>query len=253
MKKSLKKILALGLALVMTGSMLAGCGGKTGASSSSDKVTPATDTAATDGATTDTATGTDSTATTGGSDGVLDIGYSTLVESLTPFRGNTLRNAPFITQLFESLAVINENKEMEPLVAKSWETKDDGFTYNVEIWDKVTDSAGNKITAADIVWFIQESMTKALKPVFAKVESVEQTGDYTLTIKMKSNIVGTFESLLRDTFAISKTAFEASADEFGATLISTSPYKVTEYTTNSSLTLRRGMIIGRMKQIFPNV
>lgn len=230
MKKSFKKILALGLALVMTASVLAGCAAKTGGTNSTDNTTPTNDSAATNN---------ESAATDTKSDGVLDIGYSTMVESLTPFRGNTLRNAPFITQLFEALAVVNENKEMEPWVAKSWVTNDDGFTYDVEIWDKVTDSAGNKIDASDIVWFIEESITRALKPVFAKVESVEQTGDYTLTIKMKSNIVGTFESLLRDTFIISKKAFEASADEFGATLVSTSAYKVVEYTANSSLVFEK--------------
>lgn len=235
MKKSFNKILALGLAVVMTASMLTGCGSKSGSSDSTNNSTSTNDSTTTDGATNDS----DSTATTTDSDGVLDIGYGTIVESLTPFRSNVLRNAPFITQLFESLAALNENQEMEPWIAKSWETNDEGFTYNVEIWDKVTDSAGNKITAADIVWFIQESMTRALKPVFAKVESVEQTGDYTLTIKMKSNIVGTFEALLRDTFAISKTAFEASADEFGATLVSTSAYKVSEYTANSILSFEK--------------
>jgi ABC-type transport system substrate-binding protein len=144
-----------------------------------------------------------------------------------------------MTQLYESLAVVNEIREMEPLVAKSWKTDDDGFTYNIEIWDRVSDSAGNKIDASDIVWFMQESMKRALKPVFAKVESVEQTGDYTLTVKMKSNIVGTFESLLRDTYAISKKAFEASSDEFGASLVSTSPYMITEYTANSKLSFEK--------------
>ncbi len=230
MKKSFKQMLALGLAVVMTASMLTGCSGKSGNSNPTDNSTSTDGNASTD---------TNGSGSAVNNDGVLDIGYNAMVESLTPFRGNTLRNAPFITQLFETLAVLNENREMEPLVAKSWETNDDGFTYNVEIWDMVTDSAGNKITAADIVWFMQESMTRALKPVFAKVESVEQTGDYTLTVKMKSNIVGTFESILRDTFVISKAAFEASTDEFGATLISTSPYKVTEYTANSILTLEK--------------
>lgn len=223
MKKRFSKMLALGLAVVMTASMLAGCGGSTGSKESANETT------ATEG----------SDSASAKSDGVLDIGYATLVESLTPFRGNTLRNAPFMTQLYESLAALNEDCEMEPWIAKSWETNDDGFTYNIEIWDTVTDSEGNKITASDIVWFIQEAMTRALKPVYAKVESVEQTGDYTLTVKMKSNIVGTFEALLRDTWAVSKTAFEASADEFGATLISTSPYKVTEYTANSILKLEK--------------
>jgi len=233
MKKGFKKICSLAMAVVMTASTLAGCGGsKSETTESSAGSSAATESTTAGGVETQAA------ATTGG-DGVLDIGYSSLVESLTPFRGNTLRNAPFMTQLYESLAVVNEIREMEPLVAKSWKTDDDGFTYNIEIWDRVSDSAGNKIDASDIVWFMQESMKRALKPVFAKVESVEQTGDYTLTVKMKSNIVGTFESLLRDTYAISKKAFEASSDEFGASLVSTSPYMITEYTANSKLTFEK--------------
>ncbi|NNJ29322.1 ABC transporter substrate-binding protein [Lacrimispora defluvii] len=232
MKKGFKKICSLALAMVMTASTLAGCGGsksETSGSSAGNSAASESSTAATGGT---------QAAATGG-DGVLDIGYNQMVESLTPFRGNTLRNAPFMTQLYESLAVVNEIREMEPLVAKSWKTDDDGFTYNIEIWDRVSDSAGNKIDASDIVWFMQESMKRALKPVFAKVESVEQTGDYTLTVKMKSNIVGTFESLLRDTYAISKKAFEASPDEFGASLVSTSPYMITEYTANSKLSFEK--------------
>ncbi|MDW2796716.1 ABC transporter substrate-binding protein [Clostridium boliviensis] len=230
MKKGFKKFCSIALVAAMAASTLAGCGGSKSETAESSASSGAASESTTAGS------GDTQAAATGG-DGVLDIGYSSLVESLTPFRGNTLRNAPFMTQLYESLAVVNEIREMEPLVAKSWKTDDDGFTYNIEIWDRVSDSAGNKIDASDIVWFMQESMKRALKPVFAKVESVEQTGDYTLTVKMKSNIVGTFESLLRDTYAISKKAFESSPDEFGASLVSTSPYMITEYTANSILTL----------------
>ena len=121
----------------------------------------------------------------------INIGYGTTIDSLTPFRSNTGRNAPYFVQLYETLAIMDENKVYQPYVAKSWTTLDNGFSYDLEIWDNVTDSAGNHITAADVVWFIQESMKTALKPVYAKVEKVEQTGDYTFTIKFKSNIVGT--------------------------------------------------------------
>ena len=77
------------------------------------------------------------------SDKTINIGFGTAIDSLTPFRSNTARNAPYFIQLYESLAVQNSDKEVMPYVAKSWTTEDGGFTYNIEIWDNVTDSAGN--------------------------------------------------------------------------------------------------------------
>lgn len=173
------------------------------------------------------------------SDKVVNIGFGTAIDSLTPFRSNTARNAPFFIQLYETLGVQDANKEVQPYVAKSWSTSDNGFTYDIEIWDNVTDSAGNHITAADIVWFINESKARALKPVFAKVASCEQTGDYTLQLKLTGNMYGTFETILFDTYVISQAAFEASSDEFGSSCVTTSPYVVTEFTASASISMTR--------------
>ncbi|MGB8451014.1 MAG: ABC transporter substrate-binding protein [Anaerocolumna sp.] len=179
------------------------------------------------------------TASTTLGEGEINIGFGTAIDSLTPFRSNTARNAPYFLQLYETLAVLNDKQEIEPYIAKSWETTDDGYTYSVEIWDKVTDSEGHQITAADVVWFIQEAKTRALKPVFSKVESVEQTGDYTFQVKFASNMYGTFETILFDTYIISKEAFEASSDEFATTPVTTSPYKCTGFTASTSLSFDR--------------
>lgn len=229
MKKQTKnnalRIACVGICAAM---LLTACGGGT----TSSGATGESGSSSASNASTGTAT-----APTGGGDGVLDVGYTTTPDSLTPFRPETNRDAPYMNLMCESLAVVNSNKELEPWIATDWSTEDNGFTYTININQGVTDSAGNAITASDIVWFISTAKEKALKPVFAKVESVIQTGDYSLEVKLTSNIVGTFEKILVDTYAISQTAFEASSDEFGSVLISTSPYEVTDFTANSILTM----------------
>lgn len=175
----------------------------------------------------------------GKNDGILDVGYTGTPDSLTPFRQEADRDAPYMNLMCESLAVLTSEKELVPWIAKGWTTNDNGFTYDVEIHQGIKDSAGNDVTAADLVWYIQTAHEKALKPVFAKVKSVEQTGDYTFQIKMTSNVVGAFDKILTDSYAISQKAFEESSDEFGSSLVSTSPYKVTEFTANSVLALER--------------
>ncbi len=228
MKKQTKnnalRIACVGICAAM---LLTACGGGT----TSSGATGESGSSSASNASTGTAT-----APTGGGDGVLDIGYAAAIDSLTPFRSNTGQNAPYMTQLYESLAVYDSNAELQPWVATDWSTSDNGFTYDVNIREGIKDSAGNAITAADIVWFIEESKAQALKPVFGKVESVTQTGDYSFQVKMTQNIVGTFETLLKHTFVISKAAYEASEDGFATSIVSTSPYQVTEFVASSSLT-----------------
>lgn len=171
-------------------------------------------------------------------DSVLDIGYATAIDSLTPFRSNVGNEAPYLLNLYESLAVTNHEGVLEPWVAKEWSTEDN-FVYDIEIWDKVTDQEGNAITADDIVWFIEEAKTRGLKPCFTKVESVEKTGEYTIRLTMNTNMVGAFDAVMLATYVISEDAFLASADEFATQVITTSAYEVTEFVASSTLKFER--------------
>lgn len=173
------------------------------------------------------------------SDGVLDVGTSINWETLTPLRSNIANNAPFSHLAYETLAKLTEDKEYIPLVAKSWTAEDDGLTFQIELYDYVTDSAGNAITADDIVWMIELSKEAALKPAFAKLDGVEKTGDYTLQVKMNEDMVGAFEAVLTNTFAVSRTAYENSKDKFATEIISTSPYKLTNFVSGSVISFEK--------------
>ncbi len=88
------------------------------------------------------------------------------------------RESPYLKNMYEFLGVrANSDLEMEPWAAKSWSTEDN-MTYEIEIWDNMTDSAGNHITASDIVWFMEESKERALNPTWTKVESGADRGLY---------------------------------------------------------------------------
>ena len=164
-------------------------------------------------------------------DGVLDCVATSGLTTLTPFVSNSGRDAFYQRMTYESLGYMNYEKELEPWVATDWSV--DGLTYTVNIHDNVYDTAGNHITAADIVWFIGEAQTMALKPVFGKLESWEQTGDYQFTMTLKSDMIGVFEYLMEDIFVVSQAAYEASPDGFATECVSTSQYKITEFTASS--------------------
>lgn len=185
------------------------------------------------------------------SDGVLDVGTSINWETLTPFRSNVANNAPYAYLAYETLARLTEDGVYEPIVAKNWSAEDDGLTFNIELYDYVKDSAGNSITASDIVWMIEASKEAALKPAFGKVESVEQTGDYTLKVTMKQDMVGAFEAILTNTFAVSKTAYENSKDQFATELISTTQYKMTEFVSGSVIAFEKRDDYWQKEELIP--
>lgn len=219
MKKTTKRIFAMLLASIMLLGLLAGCGDRDAQSS-----TPASQ---------------ESTAPVSVGTKELTIGMSTAWETLTPFRNMTAYGIMYARMLYDSLGYRMPDGSIIPVVAKEWNVEDDGVTWNIEIYDYVEDSAGNHITADDIVWMIGKLKEKALKPIFNRVDRVEKTGDYTLKVVFSADIAGSIESVLQHTYVVSKAAFEASKDEFVTEVVSTSPYKVTDFVSGASLTMEK--------------
>ena len=222
MKKIIARVLSIALVSAMVLSMVA-CGGTTTS-------TPAPTQAAVE---TTPATMPEAT---GNKKDTLNIGVTSLWATLSPFQTTQNQYGTFTRLLYDRLAVVY-NGEYVPQMAESWEVAEDGVTWTVKIHDNITDSAGNHITADDLVWFTQESMARKLKPVFNKVKDVYKVDDYTMCIVMKEATVGSFELVLASVYGVSEAAFKASPDEFSGTVVSSSPYEVVEYVANSHLTL----------------
>lgn len=213
MKNSfLKRVLSIVLATTMVLSMTA-CGGGTESNSSKGAVV-------------------------GGVKDNLTIGVTALWATLSPFQGANGQWSNFPRTIYDRLGVFY-NGECVKQAAESWEVADDGVTWTVKIRDNIVDTAGNKITADDMVWFIQESITRAMKPQFNKIASVEKIDDLTFQLVLKSDIVGSFDLIMASTYMVSKTAFEASSDEFSNTVVASGPYEVVEFVSGSHLTLKK--------------
>ncbi len=221
----MKKRILKWVCLAMTGCML--MGSLAGCSNNSAKEDNAASTKS------------DSSAVTEEAVTSITIGTSDAWDTLTPFRTTQSQYSPMVRLIYDRLAYQTADNRFIPQVAKSWEVEDDGVTWNVEIFDYVEDSEGNHITASDIVWMLQESMTQGLKPCFNKIASVEQTGDYSFKVVMKQDIVNSFELVLVSTYVVSQKAYEASANGFAATTVSTSPYLITEFVSGSKITFKK--------------
>ncbi len=228
MKRIFKWVCLAMTVCILMGS-LAGCG-----KSNNEKDSNVTDTNTDKKADTDATPVADKAAATS-----ITIGTSDAWDTLTPIRTTQSQYSSMVRFLYDRLAYQTADNKFIPQVAKSWKVDADGITWNVEIYDYVEDSAGNHITADDIVWMLQESMKQKLKPCYNKIASVEKTGDYTLKVVMKQDIVNAFETILVSTYIVSKKAYDESADSFATKIVSTSPYTVAEFVSGSHITFQK--------------
>lgn len=131
-----------------------------------------------------------------------------------------------------------EAGELEMVAAKSV-NKVDGTTYDVEIYDNITDSKGNAIKASDVV-FSYDTLAELgyVTEIGTYYDSAEATGDYTLTLKLKSETEGAIEEVLCGCSIASQSWYEgASQDEIEGNPATTGPYSVESMEIGASLTM----------------
>lgn len=126
------------------------------------------------------------------------------------------------------------------LVAAKEVTKVDDTTYDVEIHDNITDNAGNKITASDVVFSYDTLASLAyVSEISLYYASSEVTGDYTLRIHLKDDTEGAIEEVLGRCSIASQAWYEsASQDEIEGNPATTGPYYVSAIDTGASLTMQ---------------
>lgn len=211
----MKKLLALVLTLAMTLTLLTGCGGSGDTEKTSEK----------DGTT-------------------FTVALDSDIVALDPAFAYDFTTNPVVNQITQGLLTFNENNELIPQLASSWEAVDD-TTYVYQIRDDVTFSDGSQMTMDDVLFSIERTMNpdtaSYLLWMFDNVASVEQTGDWELTVKLNAPSA-TWKYIFGTTAGhiISKAHYEKNADTFGTAeggLMGTGPYVFESWTSGQEITL----------------
>ncbi|WP_419959839.1 ABC transporter substrate-binding protein [Psychrobacillus sp. BM2] len=219
MKKALNFLLVL---MVMTILLLAAC---------SDK---------------DESAGSNSDSTTEGNinkDAVLNIAYPTNLQTLDPHLTTNQSTRDVSRQIFEQLLTLNENYEVVPSLAESYEVSEDGLTYTFHLREGVKFHNGEGLQADDVVasmekWMLTSTQGKA-NLAGAKFVEVDP-----LTVELhieKASLIVPF--VLADTApfpAIVPKESVESASESGLTeYIGTGPFKLEEWKVDQHIHLTR--------------
>ena len=140
------------LALILTAAMvvgLAACGGST--SNDAASTTDGTTTEASDNQTGDETTDTTEAAASTG-EKILSVQVGPDPETIDPALNSAVDGGNMLLHSFECLLALDENGQLVPGQAESWETSEDGLTWTFHLRDGLKWSDGSDLTANDFVY-----------------------------------------------------------------------------------------------------
>ena len=167
----------------------------------------------------------------------IAIALNQPITELGPFGWNFGAKPYVLQNFFEVLFDLQENNYI-PVLAKDY-TKVDDLHYDVHLYENIYDSAGNHITADDVIFSTQKLVESGYNFKWYMVGELKKIDDYTVEYTWTKPItdVGELEFPWCRTAIFSQKAFEASTDQFATNPIGTGPYVVKEFVSGSKIVL----------------
>lgn len=149
----------------------------------------------------------------------------------TSFPGSNV--AAFTVNVFETLISFDENDQIVPWLAESWEWSEDGLTLTMSLRQDVVFSDGTPMTCADVLFSIEReavnnmAVMNQLNPAQGYAGS-ECGDDYTFVVHYSvpsAQFIG--QTLGMGLYVVPKAQFEAvGEEEFMMNPIGTGPYRI---------------------------
>lgn len=174
------------------------------------------------------------------SSGRVTIGTTLKAETLDPADAYELFPGILLYNLGDRLYTYKPGTtDLEPQLATALpEVSEDGLTYTIPLREGVTFHDGEPFNAEAMAFSIQRFMENGGRPAFLlsdQIESVEATGEYELTLKLKQPFAA-FPSLLAfsGVTPVSPKAYKIGSGEFQpSTFVGTGPYKLASLNPDS--------------------
>lgn len=135
--------------------------------------------------------------------------------------------------IFEALVGFDENEEMVPLLAESWQFLDDGLTLEFKLREDIVFSSGDPLTAADVEFSLARHREKNM-PITAQLsqnfDSLEVVDDYTIRFHFPAVNVQFLPQTCPNMFITSKAYYDKVGEEgYLQQPVGTGPYKIVDW------------------------
>ena len=171
---------------------------------------------------------------------VIAIGYD--ASSLDPTSVNDVPSSTLISQLYETLVEIDENSEVVPGLAESFEQIDD-VTYEFKLKKGVKFHNGEELKASDVQYSFERGIASgANASIVGQIDesSFNVSDDYTISFKIKAPNSSFLPSLGNEGMGIvNEKAVNEAGDAYSMNPVGTGPFEFASWRKGDSIELKR--------------
>lgn len=170
----------------------------------------------------------------------LSIGSFYSPVNLDPAQASGIaQTQPYLSPVYDRLMQLDAEGRVVPMLAKSWTFRPDGTALDLELRDDVTFSDGTPFNAEAVKANLERYKTKALPAVqtlLKSLDSVEVTGEYTVSLKLKDGGGAELPDALAASpgYMISPAALDNP--DLDVKPVGSGPYEVESFTPGNSIT-----------------
>lgn|GEM_PF-88359 len=168
--------------------------------------------------------------------GTLRVAWDPPVQ-LDPAKASSDSEISILNAVYDYLIDVDQDSKLQPRLAASWTTSDDGLTYTFTLAPNVMFHDGSPFTAKDVVWTFdrlrdakQELPTADL---YGNIDSITANGDMEVAFKLKK----TNPFFLYDVSDNHALVVKADATDLGTKFNGTGPFKVGSYSPENRMDL----------------
>ena len=144
-------------------------------------------------------------------------------------------------QIFDTLVVADEEGNISPALAESWELSEDGKDLTFKIREGVTFHNGDPLTVEDVAFSLNLTINGGYADlVTSAMDKAEVVDENHVVVHFKLPYGNALYNMTTDYMQVlNKKAYEADPDGFARNPIGTGAYKFVEWTNGDHITLTR--------------
>src|SRR5699024_5519732 len=161
------------------------------------------------------------------------------VTTLDPAGSAAGGNNDKFPQLYSTLLRYDDDGNLAPALAESWEVSDDGMKITLQLREAGF-SDGSPITADDVVFSLQRTQSdqSAYPAPVASIDAVTAEDEHTVVLELKHPHAPILANLtIYNTGIVSRAAVEGNDDAFASDPVTSGPYTVKQWAPNDRLVL----------------
>ncbi len=165
----------------------------------------------------------------------VTVGVQSDPADFAPWAANSNGRTNALWGLYQELGHIISG-EFVPAIVKEYTIAEDGKSMICTIFDYITDSAGNKLTANDVKFSFETGTALGYITGVSMIDEIVVDNDYQFTFKFGKELrLGDLDTIFR-TAIVTQAAYEADPNGMSTNPVGTGPYTLTSYTAGSSFT-----------------